>query len=423
MLYAYTRRRIYLPEDSLSDAQLNTLLANRVLHFALDTERVYDLIGQRLYNIKKDLGVIFGLSDENAKLLFPKFRIKIEQRSEDYQVQLIKKNFDFHFYLTRNVEVKVNKKAGEKELQLKIIARLIDEIDRSTIKSDLISALYHYIVVSPIFDSHFFPVERTSMYTYHKDIQGTRNKLVDMLHAQGGVNQQQTINFVLKNSSQFPLVIGQTLDAANAMGTNKKNKGFYAALADEIERDIMRGKVIVTEDGDLHFVSEDAIDKVVPIQLSASMDKAISGIVFYLRHISSEGDMIFIDEPEVNCHPNIQVQLTRIFAQMINAGLRVVISTHSDYIIRELNNLIMLNGASEAIDEDLRHWGYISDMKLNYEDVGAYLFDYGFNGLVDMKPLKVTDTGFEVSTIDATIRQQNEISQALYYELRYGKKD
>ena len=424
VLYAYTRRRVYLPNERLTDEQVNSFVSNRSLEIPLEDDRIYKLTLQRLKNIKNDLGTIFGLSDENAKRLFPKFRIKLDQNAEKYREDLVSNNYDFEFYLTRNVLVKVSKKAGGQSILLKNLSKSMDASDRDEIKYTLLTALYHYFVVSPIFDSHFFPVERTSMFTYHKDIQGTRNKLVDMLHSQEGINQQQTISFIMKNSSQFPLVIGQTLDAANSMGQTRKNKGYYSKLADEIERDIMHSKLIVTDEGDLQFASEGAMDKVVPLQLSASMEKAVSGIVFYLRHISGNGDLVFIDEPEVNCHPNIQVLMSRIFAKMVNAGLRLVISTHSDYIIRELNNLIMLNGAPIDISDDLIRWGYTSDMRLSSEDVAAYLFNYDVeNKKVEMTPLRVTDTGFEVSTIDATIIQQNEISQALYYHLRYGKKE
>lgn len=422
ILYAFTRRRIYLPDDMMTDAQVNAFIANRVITIPMDTQRIYKVMSERMSHIKKDLGLIFGLSDQNAKKLFPKFKLVFDVTATAYQAQLIDNEYEVEIVLTRNVTAKVTKRHGSSDLTVKNLTKVMDESDRNAIKYDLMTTIYHYLILSPIYDSHFFPVERTSMYAYHKDIQGTRNKLIDILHSQGDKSQQQAINFVMSNSSQFPLVISQMLDAAGNMGRMKNEEGFYKSLADEIEGNIIHGKVSVTDEGDMRFASEKAPEKIVPIQLSASMDKAISGIVFYLRHTSSMGDMVFIDEPEVNCHPNVQVLLTRIFAKMVNAGLRLVISTHSDYIIRELNNLMMLSGASKGIEDKLNDWGYTPEMALHYEDVAAYMFAYGKDNVVDVKPIAVTDSGFEVSTIDDTISQMNEISQALYYELRYGKK-
>ena len=113
--------------------------------------------------------------------------------------------------------------------------------------------------------------------------------------------------------------------------------------------------------------------------------------------------MIFIDEPEVNCHPDVQILMTRVFAKMINAGLRLVISTHSDYIIREINNLIMLKKTPSSATAMLLEWGYQKEMAIDHKVVGAYLFAYGRDNKVKVEPIEVSETGFEVSTIDATI--------------------
>jgi hypothetical protein len=71
----------------------------------------------------------------------------------------------------------------------------------------------------------------------------------------------------------------------------------------------------------------------------------------------------------------------------------------------------------------LNKWGYKNDMAISNEEVGAYLFAYGQDNKVNVVPIDVTDAGFEVRTIDATISQLNESSQVLYYQLKYGKKE
>ena len=110
----------------------------------------------------------------------------------------------------------------------------------------------------------------------------------------------------------------------------------------------------------------------------------------------------------------------KIVGKMINAGIRLLISTHSDYIIRELNNLIMLSSAPEEMNEQLQKWGYTKDMGIKPQEVGAYLFNYGEGeNMVNVTPIEVNDYGFEVKTIDDSINKQNEISETLYYELKY----
>ena len=46
--------------------------------------------------------------------------------------------------------------------------------------------------------------------------------------------------------------------------------------------------------------------------------------------------MLFIDEPELNLHPGNQRRIARLFARLSKLGIKVFITTHSDYIIKEL---------------------------------------------------------------------------------------
>ena len=81
----------------------------------------------------------------------------------------------------------------------------------------------------------------------------------------------------------------------------------------------------------------------------------------------------------------------------------------------------MLSGAPEVMNDQLQKWGYKRNMGIRPQDVGAYLFQYGDgNNIVNVTPIEVNDYGFEVKTIDESIIQQNEVSETLYYELKYG---
>lgn len=78
----------------------------------------------------------------------------------------------------------------------------------------------------------------------------------------------------------------------------------------------------------------------LPIQSTHSLLRSLGGLDLYLRHRAQRGDFVFIDEPEMNAHPETQVAIAEFIALMVNAGLRVVATTHSPYIIDHLHNLI-----------------------------------------------------------------------------------
>ncbi|MDD1429257.1 hypothetical protein MEO94_33510, partial [Dolichospermum sp. ST_sed9] len=63
-----------------------------------------------------------------------------------------------------------------------------------------------------------------------------------------------------------------------------------------------------------------------------------------------------------------------MLATLVNSGVKVVLSTHSPYFVRELNNLIMLNKSFDKTEEVRRRYGYESGECLNSEKVSAYLF-------------------------------------------------
>ena len=65
--------------------------------------------------------------------------------------------------------------------------------------------------------------------------------------------------------------------------------------------------------------------------------------------------------------------------------------------------------------------GYREDEYINNLDINAYLFNYQKRGKVIVKPITVTEGGFEVKTIDEAINKLNSVSEDLYYMIKYGE--
>lgn len=124
-----------------------------------------------------------------------------------------------------------------------------------------------------------------------------------------------------------------------------------------------------------------------------------------------------IDEPELNIHPNNQRQIARLLASLVNAGINIVISTHSDYIIREFNSLIMLNNDTKGILR--RKHGYYKNEILQPEQVGAYLFDQSTITKFDITP----SDGIYATTFDEVITDLNNVNDDIYYTLQEQNND
>lgn len=245
-------------------------------------------------------------------------------------------------------------------------------------------------------NSMMFTAERTGIALFSKEL--ALGRLKD--------NSREKIN-------RYPSAISDGLVFAEDRSYIMKHVSPMSRIAELIEERIIKGEMLVSEDGEMQFKYG---QNIVDLPISSSSSKALGDFLFYLKHHAEAQSMVVVDEPEIHLHPDNQIVLARIFANMVNQGMRVVITTHSDYIIREINNLIMLHSIGKGIKQEALELGYSADEYLNYQDVCAYLFDREEDH-IKVSPLKVSGSGFSVSSIDHVIGRINEISERLYLAL------
>ena len=91
----------------------------------------------------------------------------------------------------------------------------------------------------------------------------------------------------------------------------------------------------------------------------------------------------------------------------------MLVTTHSDYLIKEINNLIMLSQVDEEKRRSLgRRLGYADDDGLSNDSVRAYIAEN--HGLT---PCAVDRYGLEMPVFDQTIDEINRVSNALSAEI------
>jgi ABC-type taurine transport system ATPase subunit len=135
----------------------------------------------------------------------------------------------------------------------------------------------------------------------------------------------------------------------------------------------------------------------------------IRGVVAVVLALASDIRLIFIEEPEAHLHPSTQRLMARVIAETVNNGKFVVLSTHSDYIVSEFNNLIALSNVSKDVIKKL---GYQDAEILKPESVAAYLVRAEGNRAV-VERLEVDYTGIPedefVKVAEEILRIRNEL--------------
>ena len=279
----------------------------------------------------------------------------------------------------------------------------------------------------PISSTYILPVERNSIFTFSKELSISKQEAVDHFHAMTSKNKIDRFDLLFKKTTRYPLAIKDGLMIADDLAETKKNTSDFFEFATEIENELLHGKVIITNDGDIQFKPDKAQKRLLPIHMTASIIKSLASLVIYLKHLAKNNDLIIIDEPEINLHPDNQIILTKLFARLINKGFRLLISTHSDYIVRELNNLIMLSSDKDEIQKLKETFNYKSDEYINKDDIEVHFFDYPKkktgNKQVIIEKLEILSSGFEIPTVNDTIEEQNNIAEELFYALEYAGSD
>ena len=100
---------------------------------------------------------------------------------------------------------------------------------------------------------------------------------------------------------------------------------------------------------------------------------------------------------------------------LINIGINVLVTTHSDYIIREFNTLLQLNNDDEYLRKLQKKEGYTDAELLKADKVKAYVAEKQEDGVV-LKAAPVTQhDGITIDTLDEVIDKMNQIHNEIIW--------
>ena len=225
--------------------------------------------------------------------------------------------------------------------------------------ADMTVPLIAGAVVRPV---HYLPADRAGVMHAHRVVVSS---LIGRASRAG-----------LDEESPLPTlsgVLADFLDRLIGLADERKATG-SARLAGRLETDILRGAVQVRRSavGYPWFAYRPANwERELALMNTSSMVSELAPVVLYLRHVVRKGDVIIIEEPESHLHPQMQVAFTRFLATVVKAGIRVIITTHSEWVLEALANLVRLSEVPKSRRSKVNAAG----PALKPDEVGAWHFE------------------------------------------------
>jgi len=281
-------------------------------------------------------------------------------------------------------------------------------------ESDHPVELINHLVLMRIFDipTVFISVsERLGISLFQKDLDENMANIVEILKKNENFDP---IQMLFEKSSRYALPIKDNIDFMRAIEQHQKTESeLKVDLSTHIEN--MFGSdgygCKLKHDGtEIRFSNsrkgDNKID--IPLHLASASVRALSNLYFFLKHKAKKGDLIIIDEPESHLSLTKQRLLAKLIADCVNNGLKIMLTTHSDTLVLELNNLIMLNSDFDNKNDFMQKHKYKQNHMIDPDKVSAYVAEKG-----SVTECKIDKYGMEVDSMDDAIDALNKVRDGL----------
>ena len=357
--------------------------------YSIETKQFYNIIIQEIKDLSKELQINYWstfFQDSSGKI-FDKTKLEIEINENDIQQGMNEflLLYEDIFKLPPFGGLGINK---IEHVGKKFFIYLDEDTESSSIFNNLLILFLVITIVRDIFSDILpLPAERNAFINTYKILANRRYKLLKdrdrALFSDHRSMQRQVELSQAQRDIRYPQPVEDFLDflseieLANRPVPKPDNKNEFQKLADQIEEYIQNNnktKFKSTKLGGREIKVSVKRGLEIDLYNASSSIKQLAPLLLYLRYRAKPGDFLVIDEPEMNLHPESQVKLLEALAILVNLGVRVLLTTHSPYLMAHLNNIVNANHQDQDILEAQAQSLYLQDSQafLKMEQVSAY---------------------------------------------------
>lgn len=169
------------------------------------------------------------------------------------------------------------------------------------------------------------------------------------------VGREQTFNMEPENKpiSPFTRPINQFLDVINTLSIENQPSTTRREIIDLIEHQMTSGMIEISDspNKEIRYVTEteNGEQKSLPLRTVSAVVTELSPLILLLKHMEII-ESICYEEPEMCLHPQLQHQMGRVMARIVNSGIDIIATTHSDILLQSINNKIALKNHPQQKD-------------------------------------------------------------------------
>ena len=421
-LYGFLQSWHNLIRIPVSDHQVHTLLTDGYLNIELAqyVKKADQILAEACKRYSEQLYSVFAAPKDafqNSEFHVEPSTIHIPKRGVIDRIISHNEQFLISSRRERSEELiltlTVNRQEGKK-------------IDPTLVK-DRMSSIISRVIFSNCFPPNLISsVERTGVAIFQKELDFARNRLLEEMT--GVDKNDDPRELLLKSYKNYPWPVRNNVDFTRQLEDIAKNKSFISKKHPEVLADftdIIGGEYAITQNDQLYYIPKGTKLRLTMDQSSSAV-RSLLDLNFYLHCTAEKGDLLMVDEPELSLHPENQRRIARLFARLANLGVKVFITTHSDYIVKELNTLIMLNHDKPHLKRIAEENGYQDSELINVDQVKVYIAEKALMPLEKgqkrrrpghtLVPAKIhPELGIGVSSFDKTIDDMNRIQDDIVW--------
>lgn len=322
----------------------------------------------------------------------------------------------------------LNKEAGSAVLEVLVADAEVLQRPFGGLSDFIADAIADIVFAQHLPRVHIASAERTGAAIFRKELDMARTRMLKRLNEIDSKElKRNPFKLLQEIEADYAWPVEDNVEFVRQLEDIDKYTGDLAKehpeLLDAFDAIIGGSYKVVKQQ--LVFQAKGAAKQRFTMNEASSCIRALLDVGFYLRCRARAGDLFIIDEPELNLHPKNQRAFARLVARMVNSGIKVFITTHSDYLIKELNTLIMLNQRTEHTRRVQQQHGYTDAELLDPAKARLYMTGTavkqasGAGRRGKIRTLKLAtiypDRGIEVETFDDTIETMNAIQSEILY--------